>query len=209
MPGTYSVIAGYERPAGVTSYRGRKPVNRNRRIPVRCEHAGPGRKNFRRISWLTAKRRRHACVASGGGFPGGGDERPPRDGRQSPQPVRRQQTPRRYAHERHFRYQTVGPGECEIFAVIVEAGPADIIDETLRRNAAIGQNDLVVLKLHMPPDEARRHVRKRQEADRGSVLRQRAGVDQHVAEQQGVIGGHGQRFASPPRSPASTCRHGS
>ena len=34
-------------------------------------------------------------IASGGGFPGGGDERPPRDGRQSPQPVSRQQTPRR------------------------------------------------------------------------------------------------------------------
>ena len=83
-------------------------------------------------------------VASGGGFPGGGDERPPRDGRQSPQPVRRQQTPRRYARKRHFRYQTVGPREAEIFVVIVEAGPPDIIDETLRRNAAIGQNDLRV-----------------------------------------------------------------
>jgi len=109
-------------------------------------------------------------VASGGGFPGGGDKRPPGDGRQSPQPVRRQQTPRRYAHERHFLNQTVGPGEVEIFVVIVEAGPPDIIDETLRGNAAIGQNDLVVLKLHMPPDEARRHLRKRREADRGSVL---------------------------------------
>ena len=127
-------------------------------------------------------------VASGGGFPGGGDEGPPGDGRQSPQPVRRQQTPRRYAHERHFLNQTVGSHEVEIFVVIVETGPPDIIDKAFRRNAAIDRNDLVVLKLHMPPDEARRHLRKRQEADRGSVLRQRAGIDQHIAEQQGVIG---------------------
>ena len=81
-------------------------------------------------------------IASGGGFPGGGDKRPPRDGRQSPQPVRRQQTPRRYARKRHFRYQTVGPGECEIFVVIVETGPADIIDETFRRNAAIAYKEM-------------------------------------------------------------------
>ena len=106
----------------------------------------------------------------------------------TPQPVRRQQTPRRYARKRHFRNQTVGRREVEILVVIVEAGPADIVDETLRRNAAIDRNDLVVLKLHMPSGEFRRHLLKRQEADRGSVLRQRAGIDQHVAEQQGVIG---------------------
>ena len=35
----------------------------------------------------------------------------------------------------------------------------------------------MVLKLHMPPDEARRHVLKRQQADWSSVLRQRNGVD--------------------------------
>ena len=134
------------------------------------------------------RERRRRLLASGGGFPGGGDKRPPGDGRQSPQPVRRQQTPRRYARKRHFLNQTVGPGKVEILVVIVETGPADIIDETLRGNAAISQNDLVVLKLHMPPGEFRRHVLKRQEADRGSVLRQRAGVDQHIAEQQGVIG---------------------
>ena len=134
------------------------------------------------------ERRRHACVASGGGFPGGGDKGPPRDGRQSPQPVRRQQTPRRYAHKRHFRYQTVGPGECEIVVVIVETGPADIIDKTLRRNAAIGQNDLVVLKLHMPPGEPRRHLGKRQEADRRS---------RSAVTVSGLLGRSG------PRAPAS------
>ena len=58
----------------------------------------------------------------------------------------------------------------------------------------------MVLKLHMPPCEARRHLRKRREADRGSVLRQRAGVDQHVAEQQCVIGGHGQRSVRQVRA---------
>ena len=110
-------------------------------------------------------------------FSGGSDERSPGDGRQSSQPVRRQQTPRRYAHKRHFRYQTVGSHEVEIFVVIVEAGPPDIIDKALRGNAAIDRNDLVVLKLHMPVVEPRRHLLKRQEADRGSVLRQRTGTD--------------------------------
>ena len=74
----------------------------------------------RRREWAAAMR-----VASGGGFAGGGDERPPRDGRQSPQPVSRQQTPRRYARKRHFRYQTVGPRKVEIVVVIVETGPPD------------------------------------------------------------------------------------
>ena len=135
-------------------------------------------------------------IASGGGFPGhvGG-----RFDAQRLAKVGRNEPVRRYARKRHFRDQTVGPGECEIFVVIVEAGPADIIDKALRGNA-VGQNDLVVLKLHMPPDEFRRHLRKRQEADRGSVLRQRTGVDQHVAEQQGVIGGHGQRSVRQVRA---------
>ena len=124
-------------------------------------------------------------------FSGGGDE--------GPQPVRRQQTPRRYARERHFRNQTVGPREAEILVVIVETGPADIIDETLRGNA-VGDDAQVFLKLHTPPGEPRRHLRKRREADWGSVLRQRAGVDQHVAEQQGVIGGHGQRSVRQVRA---------
>ena len=133
-------------------------------------------------------------------FSGGGDKGPPRDGRQSPQPVRRQQTPRRDARQRHFRNQTVGPHKVEIVVVIVEAGPADIIDKAFRGNAAIDRNDLVVLKLHMPVVEPRRHLLKRQEADWGSVLRQRAGVDQHVAEQQGVIARHGQRSVRQVRA---------
>ena len=76
--------------------------------------------------------------------------------------VGRQQTPRRYARKRHFRYQTVGPGECEIFVVIVEAGPADIIDKALRRNA-VGHDALVFLKLHMPVVEPRLQAGKRRE----------------------------------------------
>ena len=134
-------------------------------------------------------------IASGGFAPGhvGGRfdaERLAKVGRNEPV--------RRYAHERHFRYQTVGPGECEILVVIVEAGPADIIDEALRRNA-VGHDALVFLKLHMPPGEPRRQLRKRQQADCGSVD-QRSGVDQHVVEQQGVIGGHGQRSVRQVRA---------
>ena len=62
----------------------------------------------------------------------------------------------------------------------MQAGPADIIDKTLRRNA-VGDNAPVFLKLHMPVVEPRRHLLKRQKAGRGSVD-QRSGVDQDIVE---------------------------
>ena len=107
------------------------------------------------------------CVASGGFAPwhvGGrfDAERLAKVGRNKPV--------RADARQRHFRNQTVGPRKVEIVVVIVEIGPPDIIDETLRRNA-VGDDALVFLKLQMPVVEPRRQAGKRQQADRSSVRR--------------------------------------
>ena len=98
-------------------------------------------------------------VASGGFAPGhvGGRfdaERLAKVGRN--EPVRAD------ARQRHFRNQTVGPHDFEIVVVIVEAGPADIIDKALRGNA-VGDDALVFLKLHMPVVEPRLQAGKRRE----------------------------------------------